>query len=137
MYYSIGKTIKSKVWFRTSACFFIKIHHVAETTQHWSTNDPSTIFLASSFTQKKKVESSDTMFFSIFMLENIWYHNFTWSELNSLEIVIFVPIMDPRRLELSRNRMNNFLWIQSTLDKVMIYGIFRVKLVAKNSAWVP
>ena len=32
------------------------------------------------------------MYSSIFILENIWYHNFTWSGQNSQEIVNFVPI---------------------------------------------
>ena len=38
------------------------------------------------FTQKMP-ESSGSMYSSILMLENIWYHHFTWSGSNSQEIV--------------------------------------------------
>ena len=137
MYYSIGKTIKSNSVVQNICMFLHKDTSRCRDNSALIPQWPKYYIFGIQFYSKKKVESSDSMFFSIFMLENIWYHNFTWRELNSLEIVIFVPIMDPWRLELSRNRMNNFLWIQSTLDKVMIYGIFRVKLVAKNSAWIP
>ena len=37
-------------------------------------------------------ESSDSMCFSLFMMENIWYHDFTWNGQNLQEIVSFVPI---------------------------------------------
>ena len=52
----------------------------------WVSDDPSTIFLATSFTQKMP-ESSDSMYYSILMLENIWYHHFTWRSPNSQEYV--------------------------------------------------
>ena len=45
-------------------------------TLRWILGDASTIFLATSFTQKMQ-KSSDSMYFSIFMLENICYHSFT------------------------------------------------------------
>ena len=57
--------------------------------RNWVPGDPRTIFLVTSFTRKMP-ESSDSMYFSIFMLENIWYHHFTRSEPNSQEIVNFI-----------------------------------------------
>ena len=48
----------------------------------WVPGDPSTIFLATNFTQKMP-KGSDSMFSSNLMLENIWYHHFTWSGSNS------------------------------------------------------
>ena len=42
----------------------------------WVRVDPSTIFLATIFTQKMP-ERSGSMYFSILMLENIWYRHFT------------------------------------------------------------
>ena len=52
----------------------------------WVPEDPSTIFLATSFTLKIP-ESSDSKHSSISMLENIWCHHFTSSVPNSQEIV--------------------------------------------------
>ena len=48
--------------------------------------DLSTIFMATIFTQKIS-ESSGSTHSSILMLENIWYHHFTWNGSNSQEIV--------------------------------------------------
>ena len=53
-------------------------------------------------------ESSDSVHSSIFLLENICFHNFTQTVPNSLDIVSFVSIMDPRGPELSRNKTQNF-----------------------------
>ena len=50
--------------------------------------DPITICLVTIFTQRMS-ESSDSMYSSILMLENIWCHHFTYSEPNSQEIVNF------------------------------------------------
>ena len=36
-------------------------------------------------------------------------HDFTWSGLDSQEIVIFVRIMGPWGLKLNRNKIHNFL----------------------------
>ena len=56
----------------------------------WVLEDPSTAFLVTSSTQKM-LECSDFINSSIFMLENIWYH-FTWSGLNSQEVLNVVII---------------------------------------------
>ena len=79
---------------RKCICFFKKRHHTAKAVLHWVPRDPNTIFLVSTFTLKVP-ESSDSTYFSFFLLENIWYHHFTWSGLNSKDIVSFVPIMSP------------------------------------------
>ena len=47
----------------------------------------------------KMPENSDSMYSSIFMLENIWYASFTVFRQNSQEILNFVPIMGPRGAE--------------------------------------
>ena len=49
-------------------------------------------------------ESPDFKYSSIFLLENIWSHNFTWNGPNSQEIVNFVSIVGPRGPELNRNK---------------------------------
>ena len=54
----------------------------------------SVIFSAVSFTQKMP-ESSDSLYSSIFKLENIWYSTFTLFRPNSPEIMNFVSIMGP------------------------------------------
>ena len=73
---SQGKHLGVTVWFRKFVCFFIKRHHTAKTAWRWVPRGPSTIFLATSFTRKMP-ESSDFMYSSFLMLENIWYHHFT------------------------------------------------------------
>ena len=65
--------------------------------------DPSSIFLATTFTRKMS-RSSDFMYFPYIILENIWYHHFTWSGSNSQEIVNFVPLMGPWGPELNWNK---------------------------------
>ena len=40
----------------------------------------------------KNARKLDSMYSSVFMLENIWYYNFTWSGQTLQEIVNFVPI---------------------------------------------
>ena len=57
----------------------------------WVPRDPNTIFLVTTFTWKMP-ESSDSMYSYFFMLENMWYHYFTWSALNSQDNVNFVAI---------------------------------------------
>ena len=81
-----------------------------------SPGDPHTIFLVTSFTRKMP-ESSDFMYSSIFMLENIWYHHFTRSGQNSQNLV---PNTCPWRPKLNWSKIHNFLWIWSTLGKIMI-----------------
>ena len=57
---------------------------------------PKHYTLATSFTQKMP-ESSDSMYSSILMLENIWPHHFTWSGPNSHVIVnLFQFSLGPR-----------------------------------------
>ena len=63
----------------------------------WVSGDPSTIFLATIFTQKM-TESSGPMYPSTLMLEDVWYYHFTWSGPNSQEIVnLFQFSLGPKR----------------------------------------
>ena len=102
------ESLKCKVWFRKFVCFFKKRHHTAKTAWRWVPRNPSTIFLATTFTRKMP-ESSNFMYFSFFVLENIWYHHFTWSGPISQEIVSFFPFVGPRtKLE----QIHNFLRIR-------------------------
>ena len=55
----------------------------------WVPRDPSSIFFATSYTQKMP-EISDSMYSSFFMLENIRHYHFTWNGLNSQESVNFL-----------------------------------------------
>ena len=55
----------------------------------WVPRDPSSIFFATSYTQKMP-EISDSMYFSFFMLENIRHYHFTWNGLNSQESLNFL-----------------------------------------------
>ena len=61
------------------------------------------------------------------------------------KVGIFFPIMDSQWPELNLNKIHNFLWIRTSLGKILISsmkmeeymesefsGIFRLKLVAKN-----
>ena len=66
-------------------------------------------------------ESPDSMYFSFFMLENTWYHNFTRRGANSQEIVNAVSIMGPPGSKLYWNKVHNFLQILSTSSKIMAY----------------
>ena len=106
-----------------SICMFLqkeKSHYRNSSTQF---NSSSTMLLATSFTRKMP-ESSDSMYSSIFTVENIWYHHFTWSGTNSQEIVNFLPIMTPRGPKLNWNKIYNFLWIRSTSAKMMVSYAF-------------
>ena len=64
---------------------------------------PKHNILRTSLTQKM-LQSSDSMYSFIFLLETRWYYKFTWSGLNSQEIVIFVPVMSSQWLKLIRNK---------------------------------
>ena len=86
---------------------------------NWVPGDPRPIFLVTSF-NRKVPESSDSMYSSIFMLENLWYHHFTRSVPNSQEIVNFIPNMGPGETKLNWSKIHNFLWIRSTLGKILI-----------------
>ena len=98
------KHLSVTVSFRKFVCFFKKRdHQIAKTAWCWLPRDPSSIFLATTFTRKMP-RSSDSMYSFYFMLENIWHHHFTWSGPNSQEIVNFVPIVGPRGPELNWNK---------------------------------
>ena len=93
-------------------------------------------------------KSSDSMYSSYFMLENIWHHHFTWSGPNSQEIVNFVPIVGPQGPELNWNKFTiscefdplQVKWGYHTfyIIKIEEYkepklsGFFWVKMVVKN-----
>ena len=58
----------------------------------WVHVGPITRFVMTSFTWKM-AESPDSIYSSIiFMLESIWYHNFTWSGPNLQETLNFIPV---------------------------------------------
>ena len=109
--------------------------------------DPSTIFLTTSFTQKMP-ERSDSIYSSILIQENIWWHNFSWSSPNSQELVnlfqfssgprgstigekLKIPCeFDPRQLNwwchmFSRGKIEEYMEYE-------LSNIFKVKVVAKN-----
>ena len=94
--------------FTTSVCFLRKEHYTLEKAWCWAAEDQSTVFLASSFTQKLP-ESSDDMYSSIFMQEKTWYQNFTWSRLDSQEVVNFVLIKGLQWPKLNWNKIQSFL----------------------------
>ena len=96
----------------------------------------------------KMPRSSDFMYSSYFMLENIWHHHFTWSGPTSQEIVNFVPIVGPWRPELYWNKFTisyefdplQVKWWYQMFPRIKIElymepefsGFFWVKMVAKN-----
>ena len=51
-------------------CFFKERHHTAKAALHWVPKAPNTTFLVSTFTLKMP-ESSDSAYFSFFMLKNM------------------------------------------------------------------
>ena len=100
LYYELGlESLQNRRWLRKCFVFYkiVKkqspkyLFGLTLICINWVPGDPRTIFLVTSFTRKMP-ESSDSMYSSIFMLENIWYHHFTWSAQNSQEIVDYVPI---------------------------------------------
>ena len=93
------------------------------------------------------LESSDFMFSSYFMLENIWHHHFTWSGPNSQENVNVVPTLGPLEPELNWKKFTiccEFGPLQVKLYHIFptikmeeyikpeLSGIFWVKIVIKN-----
>ena len=127
--------------------FFKKRHHIAKTGWRWIPRDPSSIFLATTFTRKMS-GSSHSMYSSYFMLENTGHHPFTWSGPNSQEIVNFVPILGPRGPELNWNKFTiscefdprqvkwwYHMFSSIKMEEYMepeLSGLFWVKRVAKN-----
>ena len=64
-------------------------HITLERRHPVGSQDPGTIILGISFPQKLP-ESSDSIYSSILMLKNVWYHNiiiFTWSGPNSVPVM--------------------------------------------------
>ena len=59
-------------WFKAFVCFFRKRNYFGETPQRWILWDLGTMFLRNMFTQKMP-DSSDSIYSSIFIQENIWY----------------------------------------------------------------
>ena len=85
---------------RKFICFFKKRHHITKAASCWVPSDPSSIFLETNFIRIMPW-SSDSMYSSYFMLENISHHHFTWRGPNSQEIVNFVTIVGPWGPELN------------------------------------
>ena len=96
----------------------------------------------------KMPKSSNPIYSSFFMLENIWYHHFTRSGPNSQEIVSFFSFVGPQRPELNWNKFTiscefgtlevkwwHHMFSSIEMEEYLeseLSGIFRVKLVAKN-----
>ena len=114
-------------------CVFRKRYHTAKTCPRWVPWDPSTIYLATNFIRKMP-ESSDSMYSSIVMLENIYY-NFTKRGPNSQEIVTVVSIMGLPGPELNWNIVHNFLRILCTSGKMMVSYVFQHKNGGIHGIW--
>ena len=107
------------VWFIKCVRFFKKRHHTAKTAWCSVTRDPSTIFLATNFTQKMP-EISNSTYSSLFMLENIWYHHLTWSGPNSHKLWVFFPFVGPRGPILCIWGLNSATATSATLKQLNI-----------------
>ena len=108
--------------------------------------DPGSIFLEITLTRKMP-RSSDSLYSSYFMLENIQHHYFTWSGPNSQEIVNFVPIVGSWGPELNWNKFTiscefdtlqvkwwYHMFFSIKMEEYIepeLSGIFWVKMVAK------
>ena len=105
--------------------------------------------MVTTFTQQMP-ESSDSMYSSILMLENIWYLHFTYSGPNSQEIVNLYQFSSDLRgptigtkltisFEFSPLQVKWWYTISSMKKEEYmeseLSGIFRVKVVTKN-VWV-
>ena len=113
---SCERTQSVTVLFRKFVCFCKKRHH------REVPRDPSTIFLATTFTRKTP-ESSDPMYSSFFMLENMISSLYLkWTEFTrNLEFRSNCRSAGTRtKLE----QIHNFLWIWSTSGKMIISSIF-------------
>ena len=86
--------------------------------------------MATNFTQKVP-ESSDSMYSSILMLENILYHHFAWSVPNLQEIVNLLQFSSGPQME----KTYNFLWIWSTAGKMMISYVLQHKKEGIHGIW--
>ena len=88
------------------------------------------------------------MYYSYFMLENIWHHHFTWSGPNSQEIVNFVPIVGPQGPKVNWNQFTiscefdplqvkwYHIFPSIKMEEYMepeLSSIFWLKMVAKNT----
>ena len=100
----------------------------------WVTEDPGSKFLVTISTRKIP-ECSDSMNSSILMPENIWYHYFTWSGLNSQEILNFVLIYFESLSTNYWNKIHNFFLLWSKSGKIMIKYIFYHENRGKHGIW--
>ena len=93
----------------------------------------SAIFLVTRFT-KKILESSDSMYSSIFRLKNIWYYNFFWIGPNPEEILNFVPVMGPQGIKLISVKRN---WqcklFECFISQVKYVSILTIRLAIPQS----
>ena len=93
----------------------------------------SAIFLVTRFT-KKILESSDSMYSSIFRLKNIWYYNFFWIGPNPEEILNFVPVMGPQGIKLISVKRN---WqcklFECFISQVKYVSILTIRLATPQS----
>ena len=124
-------------------------HHIAKTAWRGIPMEPNSIFLATTFTQKMP-RSSDSMYSSYFMLENIWHHHFTWSGPNSQETMNFVPIVDTRSPELNWNKFTiscqldqlQVKWWYHTFSSIKMEEYMDLSFLSKNGRqkyirWIP
>ena len=129
-----GKQLSVTVGFRLFVCFFRKRYRTAKTYPRWVPWDPRNIYLATNFI-RNMLESSDSMYSSIVMLENILYHNFNYRRQNSQESVTIVSIMGLRGPELNWNKILNLLRILSTSGKMMVSYVFQHKNGETQGIW--
>ena len=145
MYCLTRKTLKCNSLVQ-KLCLFLQ-----KETSHWRNNlalgpqKPKQYIFGDQFYLPK---SSDSMYSSYFKLENMWNHLYTWSGLNSQEIINFVPIVGLQGPELNWNKFTiscefdplQVKWGYHTfyIIKIEEYmepklsGFFWVKMVVKN-----
>ena len=112
------KTMKCNTLVQKFICFFKKRHHAAKAALRWVPRDPNAIFLVTTFTWKIP-ESSDSMHFPFFMLENVISSFYLkWTELTRYCELCSNCESPVTRTDLLK--IHNLLWIRSTLGKMMV-----------------
>ena len=102
MYCLRRKTLKCNSFIQ-KICIFLWEDTLLQKQLVLDPKDPSSIFLATTFTWITP-GSSDSMYSSYFMLENIWHHDFAWNGPSSQEIVNSVPIVGPQEVKQNWNQ---------------------------------
>ena len=147
MYCLTRKTLNCNILVQKMCFFPQKETSHCKTSLALSPQEPKQYIFGDHF-YSKMPRSSDSIYSSYFMLENIWHHHFTWSRSNSRELVNLVPIAGPRGPELNRNNftisskfdslqvkwwchMSSSIKIEEYMEPELS-GLFLVKMVTKN-----